>query len=64
MAGVAENTKYQANTKVFTAILDAEFDEDGDMDGGDFLTWQRGFGITTGAQQADGDATGEYYSAE
>jgi hypothetical protein len=38
---------------------DADFDNDGDVDGRDFLAWQRGFGITTGAAKAQGDATGE-----
>ena len=33
----------------------ADFDDDGDTDGADFLTWQRGFGKTD-AQAADGDA--------
>jgi hypothetical protein len=34
---------------------DADFDADGDVDGRDFLTWQRGFG-TPDAILADGDA--------
>jgi hypothetical protein len=35
----------------------ADFDDDGDVDGRDFLTWQRGFGISDGtALLADGDA--------
>jgi hypothetical protein len=33
----------------------ADFDGDGDVDGRDFLAWQRGFG-TSGATQGDGDA--------
>jgi hypothetical protein len=38
----------------------ADFDEDGDVDGADFLTWQRGVGIDDGsANLEDGDATGE-----
>lgn len=32
----------------------ADFDDDGDVDGGDFLAWQRGLG--TGTQHAEGDA--------
>lgn len=39
--------------------LPADFDKDGDVDGDDFLTWQTGFGTTTGATQADGDADGD-----
>lgn len=33
----------------------ADFDEDGDVDGADFLAWQRGYG-TTGASLDEGDA--------
>jgi len=33
----------------------ADFDSDGDVDGADFLTWQRGFG-TTDAQRVDGNS--------
>lgn len=38
--------------------VDADFDDDEDVDGNDFLIWQRGVGAT-GASNADGDATGE-----
>jgi CSLREA domain-containing protein len=38
-------------------LLNGDFDGDGDVDGRDFLTWQRGVG-TTPADKADGDATG------
>jgi len=34
----------------------ADFDSDGVVDGHDFLAWQRGFGITSGATRADGDS--------
>ena len=33
----------------------ADFDEDGDVDGDDFLTWQTGFGTASGAILSDGD---------
>jgi hypothetical protein len=33
-----------------------DFDSDGDVDGNDFLVWQGGFGIPSGATSADGDA--------
>ncbi len=36
---------------------DADFDNDGDVDGADFLAWQRGFG--TGTTNAEGDADGD-----
>ena len=34
----------------------ADFDEDGNVDGHDFLTWQRGFGIAAGAERLDGNS--------
>jgi hypothetical protein len=39
-----------------TAIPSADFDGDGDVDGGDFLAWQRGLGKPVGAMHAEGDA--------
>jgi hypothetical protein len=39
--------------------LEADFDSDGDADGADFLQWQRGLGITTGATKPQGDANGD-----
>jgi cytochrome c len=37
-------------------IVSADFDEDRNIDGGDFLAWQRGFGLPGGARRSDGDA--------
>jgi hypothetical protein len=37
---------------------DADFDRDGDVDGGDFLLWQRGLGSTQQIDYALGDADG------
>ena len=43
-----------------SGIASADFNGDGDVDGGDFLAWQRGFGTTTGlALHGDGDANGD-----
>ena len=39
-----------------TAFREADFDEDGDVDGSDFLAWQVNFGVTAGTTKADGDA--------
>jgi hypothetical protein len=39
-----------------SAIPSADFDEDGDVDGRDFLAWQRGYGKTIGAKLSQGDA--------
>jgi hypothetical protein len=37
----------------------ADFDADGNVDGADFLHWQRGLGISSGAMPAQGDADGD-----
>ncbi len=37
-------------------LADADFDQDADVDGNDFLIWQAGFGIPTGATRDQGDA--------
>jgi hypothetical protein len=39
-----------------TVVDDADFDDDDDVDGNDFLIWQRGFGV--GNNNASGDANG------
>ncbi len=39
--------------------LRGDFNNDTDVDGQDFLAWQRGFGTVSGANLADGDATGD-----
>ena len=39
-----------------TPLFSADFDEDTDVDGVDFLAWQRGFGISGNAVLAQGDA--------
>lgn len=44
---------------IYEAAGDADFDNDNDVDGHDFLRWQRGVGITTGATNAQGDANGD-----
>jgi hypothetical protein len=40
-------------------VLSADFDENGTVDGGDFLTWQRNQGRLLGATHGDGDADGD-----
>jgi len=40
-------------------ILTADFDDNTVVNGKDFLIWQRGYGIESGAEHADGDATGD-----
>ncbi|NOZ39766.1 MAG: hypothetical protein GXP24_06020 [Planctomycetes bacterium] len=53
----------QLSPGVWSAMIEAtfvgpqaDFDADGDVDGTDFLVWQRGFGITSGATLTEGDA--------
>ncbi len=41
---------------MFFGPVSADFDGDGDVDGDDFLAWQRGAGTTANATPADGDA--------
>jgi hypothetical protein len=50
---------YAQNPIAAQPFGDADFDGDGDVDGRDFLTWQRGFGITSGASLTQGDANGD-----
>lgn len=40
-------------------IVDADFNNDGLVGGFDFLALQRGFGVSSGATNADGDANGD-----
>jgi hypothetical protein len=43
-----------------TSTNDADFDNDGDVDGADFLTWQRGLGLSgAAATNAAGNANGD-----
>ena len=39
---------------------DADFDADGDVDGDDFLAWQRNVGTATGATLAMGDSDADH----
>ena len=42
-----------------TPLFSGDFDEDQDVDGADFLAWQRGFGISENATLAQGDANSD-----
>lgn len=44
---------------LFTGGLAADFDQDDDVDGHDFLIWQTNLGLQTGAIISDGDADGD-----
>ncbi|WP_428306664.1 hypothetical protein [Lacipirellula sp.] len=56
---------FQLSTPIsyeITAIappVNADFNADTFVDGADFLIWQRGFGLATGALLGDGDANGD-----
>jgi hypothetical protein len=41
-------------------IGDADFDADADVDGADYLAWQRGLGLSGTASHSDGDANGDF----
>lgn len=42
--------------EVLGSALDGDFNADGDIDGTDFLVWQRGYGALSGANKTQGDA--------
>ncbi len=46
-------------TTTFFNAFSADFDQDGDTDGADFLAWQRGSGTLINASRASGDADGD-----
>ena len=54
-----------AGNALYSILLDvpdlpsADFDIDGDVDGQDFLAWQRNFGIASGAEKSQGDANND-----
>ena len=43
---------------------DANFDQDNDVDGADFLTWQSGFGVGTMLSEGDANASGTVDAAD
>lgn len=49
----------EVSTVTVTPVADADFDGDNDIDGADFLTWQRNLGLTGTATLATGDANGD-----
>lgn len=46
-------------TALTASAGDADFDGDGDVDGADFLVWQRGLGLTGQTDKSHGDANGD-----
>lgn len=58
---VFANTTYRLYGRIVATRslrLQADFDGDGDVDGADYLTWQRNYGKTS-AVQSEGDANGD-----
>lgn len=55
--GVASNASVEITAT--TVAADADFDNDGDVDGSDFLAWQRGFNVGTTNGEGDTDADGD-----
>lgn len=49
---------YIARGNLVTAAT-GDFDEDNDVDGSDFLAWQRGLGVATAASRGQGDGNGD-----
>jgi len=45
-------------------LSNADFDDDGDVDGGDLLIWQRGFGTGTTLAQGNADGDGDVDAAD
>lgn len=45
-------------------VMNADFDSDGDIDGADFLTWQRGYGIGATLEQGDANDDGSVNGAD
>ena len=57
--GIAWRTSTLFGTDPNNLTPSADFDEDGDVDGDDFLAWQRSAGTLLGASHSDGDADGD-----
>jgi hypothetical protein len=47
---------FNADSHVAETVTPGDFDSDGLVDGNDFLTWQRGFGLTDELDSSNGDA--------
>ena len=58
IGGTDHRHDHQGVADAVIRVASADFDQDGDVDGSDFLTWQRGrgAGVTLAEGDADGDA--------
>jgi hypothetical protein len=53
-------SEFSAAIRVTAAVpAPGDFDGDNDADGQDFLVWQRGLGLVSGASRSEGDANGD-----
>ncbi|MBN1853482.1 MAG: hypothetical protein JW829_12185 [Pirellulales bacterium] len=52
-------TGFEATLKLVSTYTGADFDEDGDVDGNDFLIWQSNYSMSSGAAHTDGDANND-----
>jgi hypothetical protein len=59
LAGVGEYLLHSVNTPNPSQFLPGDFNNNGDVDGGDYLAWQRGFNKLSGALRSEGDADGD-----
>lgn len=57
VGGVDDRDMHVGAADAVIVVASADFDEDGDADGADFLIWQRGLGV--GNAHGDGDADGD-----
>ncbi|HYO24692.1 MAG TPA: choice-of-anchor Q domain-containing protein [Lacipirellulaceae bacterium] len=55
MGGRIDAGAFESTFTPFTA----DFDSDNDVDGGDFIVWQRNLGLAAGATKSQGDANGD-----
>ena len=60
IAGTSPTLLYEGSVSYIAAGLGSDFDDDGDVDLADLMTWQRGFGQFSGtAAKSDGDANAD-----
>ncbi len=62
--GTVNLANIAGNQFVTVPVPSADFDGDGDVDGRDFLTWQRGFGMGNSLATGDADGNGTVNAAD
>jgi hypothetical protein len=56
---IIDDVRIEATSNFPAITTNGDFNADGEVDGEDFLMWQRGVGTATGAVLGDGDANGD-----